>query len=297
MDVDTLLTLFSNKLTAAGRTPGTIGWYEYELRRFFSWLEGMQLHTQNWLRPEIVEAYLAADRRKGNAPATIAGHYRALRAFFAWLVERRLIPCSPIEQVPPPKVPRKVPKRTTVREYLDLLESIPQASWIDLRDRLIIHVLFLAGLRLAECARLTAASFRPAERVIAARVKGNKDHLVPLLPAVERALVAYLFARPPWPDERLFLAANGGGKPRGVIEPNGIRQMIRRRCRRAGIRLLNPHAFRHGLAMLLLNEGGDLSLVQRILGHSRIQTTQRYAEWLTDGVIREYEEKMRWVDE
>ena len=72
--------------------------------------------------------------------------------------------------------------------------------------------------------------------------------------------------------------------------------MVRRRCKTAGLRVLNPHSFRHGLAMMLLNKGGDMSLVQKVLGHSQISTTARfYAEWLNDGMAREFTEKMKGV--
>jgi integrase len=73
--------------------------------------------------------------------------------------------------------------------------------------------------------------------------------------------------------------------------------MLRRRCQVAGLRMLNPHSFRHGLAMLMLNErGADMSLVQKVLGHSQISTTARhYAEWLTEGIQREFADKMRGV--
>lgn len=299
MSVDDLLDQFLAEHVAAGHSPKTVDWYEAEVKRFLRWLLANQLQNGNWLKPEVVVRYLAESRKLDhNAPATVAGHYRGLHGFFAWLVQSEYIDESPLAKIPPPKVPKKEPRRAELSEYDHLLESIPQRRWIDLRDRLVINTLFLCGLRLSECAKLTAADFRTAEHLLLVREgKGGHQRLVPLLPAIEKAFVHYLYVRPELPGvEALFLSANGAGRAVGPIQPGGIRQMLRRRCRKAEQRVLNPHSFRHGLAMHLLNQGGDMSLVQKVLGHSQISTTAKhYAEWLTDGMLREFSEKMRGV--
>jgi len=298
MAVDALELFLASHL-AAGHSPRTVEWYRYEVERFYGWIDASGLTDHNWVKPEIIEQYLAASRLKGNQPATMAGHYRALAGFFAWLVKRGYVQTSPLADIPIPKVPKKQPRRAELAEYAALVDSIPMGDWIDLRDRLVIQVLFLCGLRLAECAKLSASDFRTDQHLLLVRQgKGGHDRFVPLLPAVERAFKMYLFVRPEWPGtDHLFLGADGAGKARGDIAPGGIRQMVKRRCQSAGVRVLNPHSFRHGLAMMLLNRGGaDMSLVQKILGHSQIGTTSRnYAEWLTDGLIREFTEKMKGV--
>jgi integrase/recombinase XerD len=298
MSVHELLSLYLQSLAALNRSQRTIQWYDEQVLRFLVWLEGQRLHNGNWLRRDIVEAYLAASRKAGNQPATVAGHYRALRGFFGWLVEREYIAVSPMAGMKPPAVPPKEPRRTQLEEYASLLDSIPAASWVDNRDRLIINTLFLCGVRLGECTRLEAGDYRTADHLL--RVDGKTGiRLVPTLPAVERALVVYLFSRPQSSVGQLFVAADGAGKPRKTaIHENGIYQMLRRRCQRAGVRRLNPHSFRHGLAMYLLNAGGDMSLVQKILGHAQISTTAKhYANWLTEGLIVEYATKMKGVGE
>lgn len=299
MTVYQLLDLYLQSLAALNRSPRTILWYEEECKRFFRWLESNRLHNGNWLRREIIEQYLANSRTPpptgaGNAPATVAGHYRALRGFFAWLVEREHIDCSPMSTMKPPHVPRTEPKRTAVDEYLRLLESIPQETWIDNRDILIVQTLFLCGVRLGECTRLTAADYRTSQHLL--RVDGKTGvRLVPLLPPVERALVAYRFTRPDTSEPHLFVASDRGRSgPLVALQEKGIYQMLRRRCQRIGVRNLNPHSFRHGLAMHLLNTGGDMSLVQKVLGHSQISTTAKhYADWMTEGLVSEFAEKMR----
>ena len=186
MDASDLLEQYLAGHVAAGHSLRTVEWYRYEVGRLFSWLVAAGLHNGNWMRPQVIEAYLAHSREvDGNAPATVAGHYRALQGFCNWLVRRGYIDASPLAQVAPPKVPKKQPKRAELVEFDRLLESIPIAGWIDLHNHLIINVLFLCGLRLAECPRLTADNFRTSEHLLFVRQgKGGHDRLVPLLPAV-----------------------------------------------------------------------------------------------------------------
>lgn len=301
MDAYDLLSLFCQSQMAKNRSPRTVEWYRAGVGRFLAWLRRRNLHNGNWLRPEVIEQYLAEDRAPapkgdGNAAATVAGHYRALVGWFKWLVERGYLAASPMAQVTAPHVPRSEPRRTQLEEYVALLDAIPAGDWIDLRDRLIVQTLFLCGLRLGECARLTAEDYRTGDHLLRADGKTGL-RLVPLLPAVERAFVAYLWMRPESTAPELFLSSTGGRQSRDqAMQPKAIYLMLRRRCKAAGLRPLNPHSFRHGLAMYLLNEGGDMSLVQKVLGHAQISTTSRhYANWLTDGLQREFAEKMRGV--
>ena len=285
---------------ALNHSAGTVEWYRLQLQRYLKWLGDRPQTTAN------IRAYLAASRngdkdagKKGNRPATVAGHWRALRSWYKFLHTEGCIDVNPMDGVMKPKVPDTEPRRAQLNEYLMLLESIERRTWLDVRDRLVVTTLFLCGVRRSEAAGLIPADFRVGEHQLLVRQgKGGGDRSVPLLPAVERALVEYLFVRPPSMIPQLFLAANGHGMVGdSPLTSSAIYQMLRRRCREAGLRTLNPHSFRHGLAMYMLNQAGaDMSLVQRILGHSQITTTIRfYAQWLDEGVLREYSEKMKIV--
>ncbi|MCB0190260.1 MAG: site-specific integrase, partial [Caldilineaceae bacterium] len=117
---------------------------------------------------------------------------------------------------------------------------------------------------------------------------------VPLLPNVIEAFRTYQAARPTGYTNKLFISVYGKGTPRGALQVAGVRQMIERRCAAVGIRRLNPHSFRHGLAMYLLNEkGADLSLVQGILRHSDVAITARhYARWTPEGLANTFADVM-----
>jgi site-specific recombinase XerD len=306
--VQDLLELYVIAGAARGNSTRTCLWYREQVERFLTWLRANDLHRGDWLQSAVIERYLADSRkevdlpdgkkRKGNAPATVAGHYRALRGFFEWLVDREYIAVSPMADMKPPKVPRKEPRRALVDDFIGLYDSIPADDWVCLRDRLVVSTLFLCGIRLGECAGMKIDAFNTAQHTVAVDGKTG-PRLVPTVPTVERAFVAYLYARPASASPFLLLASNGGKLPLdGPPQPNGLRQMVVRRSRQAGVTYHPPHSFRHGLAMMLLNDrGADMSLVQKVLGHSQISTTaEYYAEWLTEGMVREFLTKMDGVN-
>ena len=295
--VPELISAFQTSHIAAGHSLKTVSWYGESLNAFFRWLEVENLHHGDWLRRDVVEAYLAQAKKGGNRPATVANKFRSLHGFFGWLQARGYIEASPLTGMKPPRVSKKPPRRGAVGEFEQLVAAIGGKSWVDLRDRLVLNVLFLCGLRRTECAMLTREDFMTGEHLLWVRHgKGDRDRFVPLLPSVERAFIAYIFERPAHTSERLFLGSDGGGHPTIPLSSDAIYQMLRRRCKAAGMRRINPHAWRHGLAMHLLNTGGDMSLVQKMLGHAQITTTAEvYAEWLTAGLQREFVTKMGGV--
>ncbi len=277
---------------AEGISPATVLWYGDHLNRFRHWVDE-QTPPPDLLDRKTIETYYAARRAAGLQPETVAGDHRTLRIFYRWLIERGEITTSPVEGIKLRKPKRKTPKRATIAEYEQMLASIDPVTWIDLRDRLLISMLFLCGVRVGEAVGVQVPDFDVRTKLLLVNGKTG-PRVVPLLPAVIENFVAYLYTRPSAPSAHLFLSAKGDLSVRDVIKPNGVRQMLMRRADAAGIRYINPHAFRHGLAMHLLNKGGDMSLVQRILGHTRITTTaENYAMWLTDDMSREFAKKMQ----
>jgi len=279
----------------------TTSWYAIQLRLFDQWLTES---SQATVTTETVERYLVylrgrkAHRSDKNlSPASVAGAHRALKIFYKWCVERGLSETSPVDGIKLKKPPKKAPRRATRQEFDVLVRSLPVDTWIGLRDYLLIHVLFYCGLRIGEALRLEATHFEITEERQILHVPGGKTGagIVPLLREVSEAFLAYNTHRPKWQDARLFLGNDGNGGADGVLTPSGARQMLRRRCEDAGLRYLNPHSFRHGIAMHLLNDKrADMSMAQRILRHSKITTTaESYAEWLIDPLADEYRRQMK----
>jgi integrase len=291
MDLSSLLARFLTAKRAAGLSPRTVEWYRLELTAFVRFSQSISADS--------IDAYLAERRARGNQPATVAGHYRALSAFFSWLVQRRIISAdeNPMPLVARPRVPKKEPRRAEFADFTRLLKSLPRATWIDYRDRLAVVTLFLTAVRVAELVALAIDDYDLVQSALTIRRgKGGNARSVPLLPVVKTEFVAYMMARPAWAGNEVFLAADGGNLGvSNALTVWGLRQMLRRRCHAAGLAYLNPHSFRHGLAMHLLNDkGADMSLIQRILGHANIQVTAAlYARWRDDGVSSRYLAIMR----
>ncbi len=309
MKLTDVVELFLRSKGAQGLSGKTLEWYRANLLAFVRFLERAGVNGSNWVQTGTIEAFLVSERERVSA-STVAARFLALRSFFTWLEENpdfRIV--SPMKRMKPPKVPGVQPRQADGAAVERLLASIPLGTWVDLRDRLIVTILDCCGLRAAEVCGLALGDFDLDAGVLVVRAgKGGDDRPVPFLPEVARALRAFLFVHPGTPG-RLGLPGLSLSKPSskplmtsadgsslgtdGALTVSGLRQMLERRCAAAGLVYLNPHSFRHGLAMRLLNRGADMSLVQAILGHSRIATTQQfYARWLVSGLKAQYTEVM-----
>lgn len=295
MNIDDHLAAFLTAKEAAGKSTATLDFYKCNISAFIEFLRSSGVNGSSWLHPETFETFLVRERRRKLSPATVHARYRALRAFFNWLSDRGLVKGNPLEKVTEPLVPATAPRQVALVEIDRLVDAIPRgddATWTDGRDRLLLVTLFWTGLRLAEMAGLAVADVDTRQRLIhVRRGKGGKARFVPFPEGTGALLLSYLMARPVWAGPELFLANNGAGGVRGALTGAGIRVMIRRRCALAGVAYRNPHAFRHGFAMTLLNAGGmEMGILSRLLGHSSVKVTQEiYADWVTETLRREYD--------
>lgn len=293
MTLEDATTLFIAAKQSRGLSQTTLRWYSDHIRVFARWLEASEWIQRGWFCPEAIEAFLEAERVRGLSDASIAGHFRALSALFKWLRKRRHLPRDmelPTEMMEAPKVPERQKPHVKPSEFEALLDSIPYLTWVNYRDRLAINTMFLCGIRRAEVVNLHIADYDlEAECLHVRNGKGGDDRYVPLLAPVIDAFVDYMVVRPEWDGPEVFLACCNR-RPDGVLTGNGLLQRLRVLCRKAEMRSLNPHAFRHGLAIHLLNDkGAQMSLIQRILGHKKLTTTSEvYAKWQMTGIQAQY---------
>jgi integrase/recombinase XerC len=293
-----LLDRFITAKSAAGKADRTLRWYADLLGAY---LEYVEAHGLDWWQTESVESFQAhlwlrspkgRKRQVGFKPNSVDCYYRALRAWCNWLVRRKLMPGpSPMEAVERPTRPSDPVGYVTLPEFTLLLHSIKGDEWTDQRDRCLLMLMFWSGLRVAELTSLRVADVDIAKRLVTVhRGKGGKSRIVPCAPDLGMAMLAYLMARPAFAGDALFASNDGYGGVRGELGVVGVRLMLRRRCKDAGLRYMHPHLFRHGFAMLFLNNGMQLSAVSAAMGHSDPKvTTDIYAHWLTDGLSREYD--------
>lgn len=274
--------------TAVGLSLRTVEWYAAIVKRYIDWTRDQGQKAE---KPETVEAYLAYLRTEGKKPATISGCYRSLSVYFKWLVERRKLRHSPLEHIAPPKSPIKRVKHITPEQFEKLYESFPNDTWWRRRDHALLLVMFFCGLRANELLSLKLDSIdRDRNIILVTEGKGGKDRDVPCALEVIAAIDYYLALRPEFDSNALFLARNKNYySPRGPLLHDGLKEVLRRRCKVAGIPHFSPHKFRHAYAMTFANAGMPLSALAASMGHSSVNVTEKfYARWQTESLSEVY---------
>ncbi|HVA40263.1 MAG TPA: tyrosine-type recombinase/integrase, partial [Candidatus Binataceae bacterium] len=221
-----------------------------------------------------VRGYLAEVMKRASR-ATVQRRLFAIKAYFRWRAATMDVE-SPVRTMRSPKVEKRLPQIIGEREAARLVEAEDEATGpAALRDRAILEVLYSSGLRVSE---LTGLCWRDIDEelgmVMVRAGKGNKDRLVPLGEPALDALKAWRGAMASgWtPDSAVIMNMRGGR-----LTPRSVQNIVARRLIEAGIETpLTPHGLRHCFATHMLNGGADLRSIQEMLGHSSLQTTQRY---------------------
>ena len=255
----------------------TLAAYRRDLEAFGSWLGKARKQDLNAASPGDIEAYLAWRFATHAQPRSAARYTSALKRFYRYLLRENLIAADPTLNLDSPKLPRALPKTLTEDDVERLLDSADIDTPLGLRDRAMLETLYATGLRVSELVGLKLTALNLNDGVLRVTGKGNKDRLVPLGEEAVSWLKRYLTeARPLLMAKQLsdaaFVTARGEGMTRQAFW-----YLIKRRARAAGVtRPLSPHTLRHAFATHLLNHGADLRVVQMLLGHSDISTTQIY---------------------
>jgi integrase/recombinase XerD len=255
----------------------TLAAYRRDLSAFGNWLKKERQQDLGAAAPGDVEAWLAKRFAQHAQPRSAARYTSALKRFYRYLLRENLIAADPTLNLDSPKLPRALPKTLAEADVERLLDSADSGTPLGLRDRAMLETLYATGLRVSELVGLKLTAVNLNDGVLRVTGKGNKDRLVPLGEEAVQWLRRYLEdARPLLLaknlSDQMFVTTRGGGMTRQAFW-----YLIKRRARAAGItRPLSPHTLRHAFATHLLNHGADLRVVQMLLGHSDISTTQIY---------------------
>ena len=226
------------------------------------------------VKPEDVEQYLQS--RNGISKRSQARILSSLRSFFSWLVIEGVIADNPCDKVDSPKLGRFLPDVLSVEEVSAIMDSVDVSTWQGKRDRAILEVLYGCGLRVSEAVELKISCLYFDEGFIRIIGKGNKERLVPAGEMAADAVNEYLEHRPsPYDaksDDLVFLNRFGRSLSR-----QSMFKMIKKQALIADVRKeISPHTFRHSFATHLVENGADLRLVQEMLGHESLTTTEIY---------------------
>ncbi len=270
------LALFDADLRRRGMAEKTRRAYGIDIGQFALWCTDRQLEPTAVAMRDL-RRYAAALSERRAVATTVARKLAALRSFYRALREHGAIAHNPADLVPAPKRPRSLPRVLRVDEVSALLERIPAATALELRDRAMFEVAYGSGLRAEELVSLDVASVVFDAEELRVEGKGAKTRILPAGEPELAALASYLErARPALhaggAEPALFLSKSGRR-----LSTSDVRRRLRTWARRAEIAGgLTPHTLRHSFATHLLEGGADLRAIQELLGHASISTTQIY---------------------
>jgi integrase/recombinase XerC len=280
-----LLQRFLRHLSAERRaSPHTLRAYRADLADFCAFAARAGSTDVAAADSRLIRAYLAQLHRRGLDPVSVARRLSALRSWFRFLVRQGAVPRNTARDVRSPRLPRRLASVLSVDEALPLVEARGLGGRARMRDVAILELLYASGLRVSELSGLDVDDLDRQGMTVHVLGKGGKERIVPFGRAAARALDAYLATRAA-PRGALFANARGGR-----LGPRSVHALVKRAARAAGIeRRVSPHTLRHSFATHLLDGGAELRVVQELLGHSRLTTTQRYTHVSSAHVMRAYD--------
>jgi integrase/recombinase XerD len=258
-----------------GLARNTLESYRLDLAQFATWLEARGTGLLAVERVDL-EQYLAC-KSPVSKPRSISRLIASLRRFYRHFLREDKIKADPTLQLDSPKLPRSLPKSLTEEDVVALLKVPDDSRILGLRDRAMLETLYATGLRVSELVNLKVSEVSLQEGVVRVVGKGSKTRLVPLGEEALDWITQYMEqARRTILDgqlsDSLFVTQRGGAMTR-----QSFWHLIKRYARLAGIQKpMSPHVLRHAFATHLLNHGADLRVVQMLLGHADISTTQIY---------------------
>lgn len=263
-------------LVEKGLAELTLSAYSEDLGRFFSYLKTRGLDAED-LAPMDLLAYLVLLEKEGLAPRSRARHLVSIRGFFTFLAETEDLEKDPSRIVRLPRMGRKLPDVPSLKEMEALLAAPAPDTALGLRDRAMLELLYATGLRVSELMGLKITDLRMDAGFLRVRGKGSRERAVPFHMQARLCLDLYIReGRPRILKTRSsdYLFVSGTGKP---LTRQAFWKNLKTHTLKAGIlRPLTPHSLRHAFATHLLEGGADLRVVQALLGHADIATTQIY---------------------
>lgn len=272
-----------------GYSEHTVSGYARDLREFAATLD---VSSISHIRQVHIRSFIVG-LHSSNTPASVARKLSALRTFFRFLLRLKRVEIDPLAGISGPKVTKYIPTFLTVDEVFALLDSPDDRDTYKLRDTAIMELLYSTGIRVAELCSANLKNLDFDNEMLTVRGKGNKERLVPVGRAAREAVQAWLPQR-----QQLILACLGRGKTPaqeslflnnrgGRLTTRSVERFVKSYGERAQIpQVVTPHALRHSFATHLLEMGADLRVVQELLGHASLSTTQRYTH-LTLGHLAE----------
>ena len=260
-----------------GLAQSTLASYRQDMARFIGWCDAAKLSVDQISRGDI-ERYLSAHFSEKARASSVNRRLSTLKRFYRWRVESGVLAESPCALIDAPRSTRYLPKNLSEQQVESLLNSPDTSTPLGERDRAMLETLYASGLRVSELVGLKLIQVNLEQGLVKVMGKGAKERMVPLGEVAVSWLSRYvsgtrkLCLPPPRRSDFVFLTARGEPMTRQAFW-----HIIKRYARKSSIdKDLSPHTLRHAFATHLLNHGADLRVVQMLLGHSDLSTTQIY---------------------
>jgi tyrosine recombinase XerC len=269
-------------------SPHTISNYQRDILQLAQYLENKKINLRD-IDNIMLRGFLASLYGKGEKKSTVGRKLAAIRSFFQFCVKRHWMDDNPAKVVSTPKQDKPVPSFLSEEEMQDFLDLPQTAKPLDKRDKAMLELLYATGIRVSELVGINMEDVKFTERLIRIKGKGKKERLVPFGRMAEESLRSYLRVRSliskGQVEERpLFLNYRGRKLSARSVERT-VDKYIRRSAMR---RKISPHSLRHSFASHLLSRGADLRVIQELLGHESLATTQKYTHLDLQHLIEVY---------
>lgn len=231
------------------------------------------------IKPEDVEladvrGFIAEQIKSGLNKTSVSRRLASIRSFFKFLYREGYKRINPAKLVSKPKLPKLLPRFLSVDDAFALVERPVGTGFLPARDRAILELLYSSGLRVSEISSLNIDDINTKEGFLKVKGKGRKERMVPVGSKAIDAIKSYMVERIALKSKDRFLFLNRRGKG---FSDRGVRRLVVKYARMTGISgKIGPHALRHTFATHLLQGGADLRVIQELLGHSSLSTTQKY---------------------
>ncbi len=253
-----------------GASSHTLRAYRKDLREFS---ESVKCEPNN-LDVIDLRGFIAGQIQKGLNKTTVSRRLSSIRSFFKFLYREGYMKTNPAKLVSNPKVPKLLPRFLSVDDVFSLVEKPEGIGFLPARNRAVLELLYSSGLRVSELSGINTDDIHIKESLIKIKGKGKKERIVPVGSKAIDAMKSYIIERMLLKSKERALFLNRMGKR---LTERGVRRIVVKYARAIGIHgRIGPHTLRHSFASHLLQGGADLRVIQELLGHASLSTTQKY---------------------
>lgn len=265
-------------------SPNTIKAYRQDIDQFLVFFDySLSDLSRDKIRDFLSSLYITSNNR-----STVSRKIYAIRSFFHYLIQQGKAEKNPMDLISIPKAEKKLPEILTEDEMIRFLDQLPGESLSEIRNKALFELFYASGLRLSELTNLRRENINFDERLVRVLGKGNKERIVPFNRKAGEILKEYiLLSDKQYKKESEYIFLNLNGKK---ISDRGVEKIVKEVFKKIGDSGKNvyPHLFRHSFATHLLQRGVDLRMIQELLGHSNLSTTEKYTTLNYSDLLKSY---------